>query len=65
MALLPGYAPDGNPVAYLWAQLKRHAPANFCPDTLAELEHTARRKPKSGRKRPSIIAACWKQGELR
>jgi transposase len=25
MALLPGYAPDLNPVEYLWAWLKRHA----------------------------------------
>ena len=24
-ALLPGYAPDLNPVEYLWAWLKRHA----------------------------------------
>ncbi|WP_197386647.1 IS630 family transposase [Ralstonia pseudosolanacearum] len=64
MALLPSYSPDLNPVEYLWAWLKRHALANFCPDTLAELKHTARRKLKSGQKRPSIIAACWKQAEL-
>lgn len=25
MALLPGYAPDLNPLEYLWAWLKRHA----------------------------------------
>lgn len=64
MALLPGYAPDLNPVEYLWAWLKRHALANFCPDTLDELKDTARRKLKSGQKRRSIITACWKQAEL-
>ncbi len=64
MAFLPGYAPDLNPVEYLWAWLKRHALANFCPNTLAELKDTARRKLKSGQQRPSIIAACWKQAEL-
>jgi transposase len=64
MALLPGYAPDLNPVEYLWAWLKRHALANFCPDDLAELKYTARNKLKSGQKRKSIIAACWKQAEL-
>ncbi|NUY05920.1 IS630 family transposase [Paraburkholderia youngii] len=64
MALLPGYAPDLNPVEYLWAWLKRHALANFCPDNLAELKHTARSKLKSGQKRKSIIIACWKQAEL-
>ena len=46
------------------AWLKRHALANFCPDNLAELKYTARNKLKSGQKRKSIIAACWKQAEL-
>ena len=64
MALLPAYAPDLNPVEYLWAWLKRHALANFCPDTLAELKDNARRKLKSGQKRKTIITACWKQAEL-
>ena len=53
-----------NPVEYLWAWLKRHALANFCPDTLAELQHTARAKLKSGQRRSAIIASCWAQAEL-
>ncbi len=64
MALLPGYAPDLNPVEYLWAWLKRHALANFCPNSLAELKTTARNKLRSGQRRQSIITACWKQAEL-
>ncbi len=64
MALLPPYAPDLNPVEYLWAWLKRHALANFCPNTLGELKDTARRKLKRGQKRKTIIMACWKQAEL-
>ena len=64
MVLLPSYAPDVNPVEYLWAWLKRHALANYRPNTLAELQHTARRKLKSGQKRQSIIIVCWKQAEL-
>jgi transposase len=51
MALLPGYAPDLNPVEYLWAWLKRHALANFCPNSLAELKTTARNKLRSGQRR--------------
>ncbi len=64
VAFLPPYAPDLNPVEYLWAWLKRHALANFCPDNLAELRFTARNKLKSAQHRPSIIAACWKQADL-
>ena len=61
---LPSYAPDLNPVEYLWAWLKRHALANFCPNTLNELHVTARNKLKSAQHRPSIIAACWAQTSL-
>jgi len=64
MAFLPPYAPELNPVEYLWAWLKRHALANFCPDGLDELHSTARNKLKSAQHRPSIIAACWVQASL-
>lgn len=64
VAFLPPYAPDLNPVEYLWAWLKRHALANFCPDNLSELQFTARNRLKSAQRRPSIIAACWQQAEL-
>lgn len=64
LSAVPGYAPYLNPVEYLWAWLKRHALANFRPDTLTELKDTARRKLKSGQKRKSIITDCWKQAEL-
>ena len=40
MAFLPPYAPDLNPVEYLWAWLKRHALANYCPANLDELHVT-------------------------
>jgi transposase len=64
VVLLPGYAPDLIPVEYLWAWLKRHALANFCPYTLAELKDTARRKLKSGQNANRSFTACWKQAEL-
>jgi len=59
LAFLPPYAPDLNPVEYLWAWLKRHALANYCPANLGELHTNARNKLKSAQKHPSIIAACW------
>jgi transposase len=64
IAFLPPYAPDLNPVEYLWAWLKRHALANYCPHNLTELQTSARNKLKSAQKRPSIIAACWMQATL-
>ena len=64
IAFLPPYAPELNPVEYLWAWLKRHALANYCPNDLRELHTTARNKLKSAQKRPSIIAACWMQASL-
>ena len=64
MAFLPPYAPDMNPVEYLWAWLKRHALANYCPANLADLQHVARSKLKNAQRRPSIITACWVQADL-
>jgi transposase len=64
LAFLPPYAPDLNPVEYLWAWLKRHALANYCPDNLAQLKTAACNKLRSAQRRPAIIAACWKQATL-
>jgi transposase len=64
IAFLPPYCPDLNPVEYLWAWLKRHALANYCPNSLGELRATARNKLKSAQRRPSIITACWSQASL-
>jgi transposase len=64
LAFLPPYAPDLNPVEYLWAWLKRHALANYCPDSITTLAHTARGKLKSAQRRSTLIAAFWKQAEL-
>jgi len=64
LAFLPAYAPELNPVEYLWAWLKRHALANYCPANLHLLGKTARSKLRSAQRRTAIIAACWKQAEL-
>jgi transposase len=61
---LPPYAPELNPVEYIWAWMKRHAMANFCPDTFAELTHMTKTKLRSVKRRPSLILACWQQTKL-
>ena len=64
MVFLPPYSPDLNPVEFLWAWLKRHALANFCPANLDELNNVARTKLKSAQRRKSIITSCWVQAGL-
>ena len=61
---LPPYAPELNPVEYLWAWLKRHALANYCPNSISELAYTARGRLRSAQRRTTLIAAFWKQAEL-
>jgi transposase len=61
---LPAYAPELNPVEYLWGHWKQHELPNFCPKTFAELSHHALRALKRMRRRPRLITAFWKQAEL-
>ena len=61
---LPAYAPELNPVEYLWAHWKQHELGNFCPKHFAELSHFARNKLRRSQRRPQIIAACWTQAKL-
>lgn len=61
---LPAYAPELNPVEYIWGYLKTHALANFCAHDLAQLSQTARQKLRSRQRRPRLVTAFWKQAEL-
>ncbi len=61
---LPAYAPELNPVEYIWAYLKKHALAHFCAHDLDHLSDTARGKLRSMQRRPKLITAFWKQAEL-
>ncbi len=46
LEFLPPYAPELNPVEYLWAHWKQHEMPNFCPKDFAELSAFARAKLK-------------------
>jgi transposase len=61
---LPPYAPELNPVEYIWAYWKHHELPNVCPKDFWELSDVARRTLKRMRKRPRLITAFWKQAEL-
>jgi transposase len=51
---LPPYAPELNPVEYLWANLDNKHLANFLPDDLAELAGELRRAIRRVRRNPDI-----------
>ena len=57
----PAYAPELNPVEYLWAHWKQHEKPNFCPKDFAELSAFARSKLKRTQRRETLVAAFWKQ----
>jgi len=61
---LPAYAPELNPVEYLWGHLKHHELPNLCPKNLSELSHHAIRALRRLRRRPTLAAAFWKQSGL-
>ena len=61
---LPGYAPELNPVEYLWGYWKQHELPNLCPQDYWQLSEHARKALRRMRRRPRLVTAFWKQAEL-
>jgi transposase len=61
---LPAYAPELNPVEYLWGYWKHHQLPNFCPRDFAELSHHARRALRRMRRRPPLVRSFWLQAQV-
>jgi len=64
LAPLPAYAPELNPVEYLWGHWKHHELPNLCAATLAMLSRHARRALQRMQKRSRLVKAFWIQAEL-
>jgi transposase len=64
LEFLPAYAPELNPVEYLWGYWKQHELPNLCPEDYAELSYEAKQALRRMRRRPSLICAFWEQAEL-
>ena len=64
LEFLPAYAPELNPVEYLWGHWKKHELPNFCPKDYGELSYYARRALRKMRRRPTLVTAFWKQAKL-
>jgi len=69
---LPAYAPElnprcgfrGNPVEFLWGHWKHHELPNLCPRDYFALSYHARAALRRMRRRPTLVAAFWKQARL-
>jgi len=61
---LPPYAPELNPVEYLWGHLEATHLANFVPHDLAQLEAQARRGLRQMRRRNDLAFAFLKHSGL-
>ena len=61
---LPAYAPELNPVEYLWGHWKHHQLPNVCSQDLRQLSEAAPCRLRCLRRRPRLITACWKQASL-
>ena len=60
----PAYAPELNPVEYIWGYLKHHAMPNYCAADLGDVADRARRNLRSMQRRPTLVRAFWQQAEL-
>ncbi len=58
------YAPELNPVEYLWSYWKRHELPNFCPQTFWQMSHYARRALRRMRRRTTLVTGFWAQADL-
>ena len=61
---LPAYAPELNPVEYMWGHLKNHEIANLLVSKAWELSLEATAALRRMRRRPSVITARYIQAEL-
>ena len=64
LEFLPAYAPELNPVKYLWSLWKQRELPNFYPTTFGQLSYYARHALRRMRRRPALVIAFWRQAEL-
>ena len=64
LAWLPAYAPELNPVEFLWGHWKKHEVANLCAESLHQLSYHARQALRRMQRRPTLLRAFWIQSEL-
>lgn len=58
---LPGYAPELNPIEYLWGYAKGNDLSNFPPKDLRELSQKAKKALRRVKRMPRCLRAFWVQ----
>ena len=61
---LPPYAPDLNPVEYVWDHSKYGDLANYVPDDLADLRDEMAKSMAQTRRRPTLLRSFFHGAEL-
>jgi len=61
---LPPYAPDCNPVDWLWKHLKWDALCNYCPASIAELDRRLQELLHAAKADPQRLASFFTASEL-
>ena len=60
----PAYAPELNPVEYIWGYCKQHELPNLCPKDFAQLGCAARKALGRMHRRPTLVESFWNQADL-
>ena len=60
----PPYAPDLDPVEYLWSSLKGKDVPNYCPDTIENLDKHVQKGAQRIRRHPEILKGFLKESGL-
>lgn len=61
---LPAYAPDLNPVEFVWSHLKYARMANFVPESLPHLDETVRSQLAAVAHTSGLLKALWHGSKL-
>ena len=61
---LPAYAPDLNPVEFVWSHVKYARLPNFVPESLSHLERTVRSQLAAVGQTPGLLKALWHGSKL-
>lgn len=61
---LPAYAPELNPVEYVWGRLDGGVMANYAPPTLGEVLHRLHRGGRQIYRRPPLLRSFLKKSSL-